>query len=121
MKITPPPLNTILLIAVAVLLTLQIQSWFGRGSRPNDYYKEKIADKDSIISERQKLIDQKEEELLRRDERISQLEQRDSVLISNYLKNQTVYKKIDAQLKDIPNRISRIAGNDDSIRAAFSN
>lgn len=47
------------------------------------------------------------------------LEQIDSLLNIHYQKEKLIYKKFDDQLKNIPTRIAAIAGNDDSIRAAY--
>lgn len=55
-----------------------------------------------------------------KDKNIAQLKIQDSILQATYSNNQNVYKVLDAKIRNIPNFISRIANNDDSIRFAFS-
>jgi FlaG/FlaF family flagellin (archaellin) len=100
MKITPPPLNTILLIAIAVLLTLQIQSWFGRSGKPNSYYKEKIADMDKEI---QSIRSEREDTRRRYDSIILIQMQKDTVLIREYKTNTIKYEKIPVTVSNYSN------------------
>lgn len=58
--------------------------------------------------------------IVEKEKTILQLQKRDSTIQVNYINNQNAYKSIDAKLRNIPDYISRIANNDDSIRAAFS-
>lgn len=61
----------------------------------------------------QMVIDEKEKNII-------SLLKRDSVLNSNYIKSQQSYIKLNEQLRNIPDYIDRISGNDDSIRLAFA-
>jgi hypothetical protein len=100
MKITPPPLNTILLIGIAVLLTLQIQSCFGGGGKPNSYYKEKIADMDKEI---ENIRSEREETRRRYDSIILIQMQKDTVLIREYKTNTIKYEKIPVTVGNFSN------------------
>jgi hypothetical protein len=87
---------------------------------PDSPYKELIEAKDETIRAKDETIAVKTEANRKLDETIANLMSADSALAAQYKTNQVIYKNIDAKLKDIPVRIARIAGNDDSIRAAFS-
>lgn len=107
--------------AVGILLIILIVTLFRATNKTDDsLYKELIAAKDETIKAKDELIAEKLNQNIELDKTISELKARDSVLTERYLQNQIIYKKLDAQLKNIPARISAIAGNDDDIRRAFS-
>lgn len=121
-KMNKPSGNTILLIIVFVLGTVLFMTFFtGNHDKYKDlYFKEKLAAKDSAIAEKQRIIVSKDNQLLKADERISQLDNKDSLLALSFTRHQTVYKPINDELKNIPIHLARIRGNNDSIRNSFS-
>lgn len=99
--------NLLLLVATAVLLTLQISSCF-KSSRPESYYKEKISDLNSQIenirAERDGYRD-------RYENVISEARARDTVLIKSYFYNQKKYEKIPVYIDNL---------SDDELRRAIT-
>jgi hypothetical protein len=90
-------LNTILLIAVAVLLTLQVSSWFRGGNKMNDYYKEKIADKDKQIDDvKKELVDARRW----KDSITDLLMKRDTVLVTKLISNDKKQQNIITVVRD---------------------
>ena len=102
------PLNTILLIAVSVLLTLQISSMF-RSNKPNSYYKEKLADKEAEIKE---VKQDRDLYRTKTDSLLALLRQSDTVLIREYKTNTIKYEKISPTVD---------AFNNDELRRAIFN
>jgi hypothetical protein len=108
-------------IAILVLLIILLVTMFRSTSKDQQSpYKELLEAKDETIRAKDETIAAREDMNHRLDETITTLFQRDSMLRAEYIQHQPIYSKIDAKLKEIPARIARIAGNDDSIRAAFS-
>lgn len=106
-------------ILVIVLLFTIFRSLRKEGDA--DLYKQLLAEKEERIKLKDEIIADKLRDNSRLDKDISAIRIQDSISRATYFKNQSiVYKKIDERLKNIPINIARIAGNDDSIRAAFA-
>ena len=107
----------LLTIIATALLTLQLKSCFSSKpvneteivNREKIKYLEKDRQRDSV--EKMQLIVEK-------DVLVKFLKERDSLLAVSYIKNQTVYKPIYENLKNIGTRFDRMADNDDSLLAA---
>lgn len=92
----------------------------GNGSNNNELFQQLVASKDSLIkSEREKIYiyEQVIEEKQRTYEALSN---RDSILNSHYAEGELNYKKINETIKNIPNRITVLRNNPDSIARAFA-
>lgn len=106
-------------VATVILAVLLISSLFGRGKDPVTH-EAVIAAQDETIKAYKSSAEAWQQVAAESRQTVVQLIARDSMLLSNYIDHQKVYPKIDEKLKNIPAYISRIAGNDDSIRAAFA-
>lgn len=119
LKITP--VHLVITGLVILIAILAITSF--KGNKPSSSWQDKqavLAAKDETI---QVLKDEREhfiEDLEEKNVIITSLVTRDSVITSNYIQHQIIYPKLYDDLKKIPVRIAAIAGNDDSIRAAFA-
>ena len=117
MIISKENIRTGLVVVIALILLCNLFGIFkGKETLP-DHFKELIAAKDETI-----ISISRERDTYRqwKDEQTAELQVKDSILVSAFQKNQSTYKPIYEDLKNIPLRIVRISGNDDSIRAAFS-
>jgi len=101
-------ITTILLIAVAVLITLQIESCF-HNRKPDKEYKKEISDKDKQIEqigvERDIFRD-------KYDSVITLLTKKDTVLVREYKTNTIKYEKIPVTVNSFTN---------DELRRAITN
>ena len=111
-------LNTILLIAVAILGTLYLNSYFG--CNKDNSYKIKLEYKDSMFAMKQREINGKDIELAKKDSIILVRTSLIDSVLSNIEKHQAVYKPIYENLKNIPVRIDAIRSDDAAIKRAFS-
>lgn len=111
MKLTLEHLK-VLLLAALIIKVFFLQ---GSDSKPDHSGEIKALEKvsESIARERDTYRSWKDEEIRRGIER-------DSLLIISFTQHQKVYEPIQRNLANVPVRIQRIAGNDDSIRSAFA-
>jgi len=108
----------LLALLATVLLTLQLNSCFSKKpvneteivNREKMKYLEKDRKRDSV--EKMQLI-------AKNDMLAEELKEKDSLLAISYEKNQTVYKPIYDNLKNIGSRVDKLFGNDDSIQSAY--
>lgn len=107
-------------VLVALLIVFVFTLFMSLRKEDNSSYKKVIEVYDQLLKSKDEVIASKKELNLQLDDRISDLEKRDSVLEIHYNQNQVIYSKLNDQLKNIPTRIAAIANNDDSIRAAFA-
>jgi outer membrane murein-binding lipoprotein Lpp len=98
-------LNTILLIGVAVLLTLQIEGCF-HNSKPDSEYKKQIAEKDKQIEQ---VSTERNDMRQKYDSVISLLTKKDTVLIREYKTNTIKYEKIPDNIRNLSNEDLRRA------------
>lgn len=113
MKLTVNHLNAILLAGIIIFMFVLM----GRSSRPAPDYSGQIKALEQLVDEKQAHL---ETYRAWKDEEIRRGLERDSLLAISYINHQKSYTPIYEQLKKIPDRIAAIAGNDDSIRAAFA-
>lgn len=103
------------------IIILLVVLFSGRPSGSNeDLINQLIAAKDSVIkkeADKAVLYERLIEEKQRTNEA---LQNRDSVLNAHYLETEETYKKINETLHNIPNRINRIATNNDSLRRVLA-
>lgn len=121
MKITKEEIKIgigVLALVIGIILVISIFTGFHKKDPPVN--EQVIAAKDETIAVLKEQRTHLLEDNQKSDETIRLLEDRDSALQQHYLQNQIIYKQLDAQLKNIPADIARIAHNDDSIRAAFA-
>lgn len=98
-------ITNIVIIACAVLLTLKIESCFHR-NRPDSYFKEKLADKETEIKEirtDRDIIRGKYDSLIALDRR------KDTVLIRDFRTNTIKYEKIPVDIRNLNNEDLRRA------------
>lgn len=106
----------IALIFLAVCVAGLLILLFTRNNN-NDLIKAKDETIKAIQRERDAYIEMRDKE----SENIAEHRKKDSILHELYLSNQKIHESFEKELKDIPANIKRIAGNDDSIIAAFKN
>lgn len=120
-KPTPDQIKIFLLAVVVVIGITYLATLFFGFKKPEPSSSEAVIKaKDEtirILEDHQVFI---RTQLNKNEQAIRDLETRDSALNAHYLANQSVYIKLNEQLKNIPLRIAAIANNDDSIRAAFA-
>lgn len=110
-----------ILIGVAAALLIAVVILLVSLSRSNSSsHSDLIKSKNETIQAKEELITEIKAQNHLLDERIALLRDRDSIINAHYSQNQKVYQNLYEQLKNIPDRIVRIANNDDSIRAAFA-
>lgn len=107
-------LHIILLLVFCVTGTLYISSIFRKSPPVATTPPEVIKAFDQEREAWKRLADEK-------DKTVSFILKQDSLKEVFFNQHQKIYTQLNDQLKNIPARIARIANNDDSIRAAFSN
>lgn len=111
-------IGTLALVAIAVIIL--IVNLFKPGpSAGKDHYEALIAAKNETIKVLQDSRDILQRQAAEYREHARQSDIRDSILIVQYQQNQAKYQSINRQYAQISERISRIANNADSIRAAY--
>lgn len=106
------------IIGVVILLVVL----FGKKSGPSqDLVDYKIAERDSVIKREVEKSTRLEAEIVDLKQANGALKNRDSTLVSHYNEIERLYKNINAKINEIPNRINRVATNNDSLRLILAN
>ena len=111
------------MIAVLVIgvIFLLFKLFGGKSSGTDqDLVKQLIAAKDSVIKAKNENIADRERLIEEKEKGIVALHERDSILNVHYLEGEITYKKLSESIKNIPNRISHLVNNPDSIARAFA-
>lgn len=106
MTITKHHIGTTLGIIVVVLLTILLVSMFRRGPATAPEYKQRLADKDSLIVS---IGRERDGERAAKDDALQQLRSADSMLQVRYSNTKIIYEKIPVYIRSL---------NKDSLRAA---
>lgn len=105
----------------AVLVIVLLITLFKGNKKDLTPYNELVAAKDSVIASQEREKEAILSEIAERQISLDALDALDSIINENNKQFSTIYKLLDAKLKNIPARINNISGNNDSIRAAFHN
>lgn len=116
-----------LILPYAIIIALFVGGCFlvksifsGSGSSDDKLNKQLLAAKDSVISSKNDNIALHERLIEEKDKATEALISRDSILDVHYHEAELTYKKINETIRNIPNRINRIATNNDSLRLILS-
>lgn len=110
---------TLILVFVFIAIGIIIFVLFKANKGINNNYSQIVKSMDNTIAA---VKNEREAYQLTIDEKLNKnvtLEQIDSLLAVHYRQDQIKYLKLEQELKNIPDRIALIAGNDSSIRAAY--
>jgi septal ring factor EnvC (AmiA/AmiB activator) len=106
--------------AIVALLIILLLTMCSHNKRADDGYKELMAAKDTIIKKEHEKIDIYERLIEEKERTKEAYMQRDSVLFLHNNQLETSIKKINDQISHIPDRISKLSANNDSILRAYS-
>lgn len=106
------------IIGVVILLVVLFKGKSGPSQDLVDY---KIAERDSVIKREVEKSIRLETEIVELRQENEALKNRDSTLVSHYNEIERLYKNINAKINEIPNRINRVATNNDSLRLILAN
>ena len=110
-----------IILAGVIGVTILLTSIFGGSKKPdkNDY-KEKVALYERLISQEKERTTAEVGFRIEQKQQFDDYMHNDSIFKAQLLSNQARYIPINNRINEIPKNISRIANNDDSIRAAFA-
>lgn len=117
--------RTIITISIIVVFILGVCFLFsklfsGKPSNSDELNKQLLAAKDSVIASKNENIGLHERILEERDKTSEILHEKDSASEAHSKQIELNYIKLNETLRNIPNRINRIANNPDSIARAFA-
>lgn len=112
--------SIILIGAIGVIILIKVL-FSGSGSNNSDLYKQIVAAKDTIIQKEHEKIDIYERLIEEKDRSLTILHEKDSASEAHSKEIELNYNKLNETLRHIPERINRIATNNDSLRLLLSN
>lgn len=112
-------LSILLVGAIGIIILIKVL-FSGKPSNSDELNKQLLAAKDSVIASKNENIGLHERILEERDKTSEILHEKDSASEAHSKQIELNYIKLNETLRNIPNRINRIANNPDSIARAFA-
>lgn len=110
-----------ILVAIGIGLFFLLKTIFiGKWTSNDDLVKQILASKDSVIASKNENIALHERLIEEKDKSVEALLSRDSILSVHYNEGEITYKKLNETIKKIPDRITMLRNNPDSLARAFA-